>query len=40
VVIKNESGANSFPLTPQKWVKGTGAIEIISLLKRDLKSLK
>ncbi|MDD3686723.1 MAG: KilA-N domain-containing protein [Bacteroidales bacterium] len=30
--FKNESGANSFSLTPQKWVEVTGAIGIISLL--------
>ena len=28
--FKNESGANSFSLTPQKWVEVTGAIGIIS----------
>ncbi|NLF43754.1 MAG: KilA-N domain-containing protein, partial [Bacteroidales bacterium] len=28
--FKNESGANSFALTPQKWIETTGAIGIIS----------
>jgi len=28
--FKNDSGANSFSLTPQKWIESTGAIGIIS----------
>jgi len=28
--FKNESGANSFVLTPQQWIKSTNAIGIIS----------
>lgn len=28
--FKNEAGANSFALTPQKWIEATGAIGIIS----------
>lgn len=28
--FKNESGSNSFALTPQKWIESTNAIGIIS----------
>ena len=28
--FKNEAGSNAFVLTPQKWIKATGAIGIIS----------
>ena len=28
--FKNEAGSNAFVLTPQKWIKNTGAVGIIS----------